>query len=83
MNVQRVEGLPFQKLGEQVLVVVPKTREVHLLNETASRLWDLLERPSTVPALLDTLSAEYELDAGAEADLKEILAEMAAKGLIA
>ena len=46
--VRRIGSLPFQKMNEETLVVDPKTREVHLLNATASRVWELLARPQTV-----------------------------------
>jgi len=46
--------LPFQKLDEETIVVDPKRREVHLLNETAARIWELLASPQSV----DDLTAE-------------------------
>ena len=39
MTYQRDPGLPFQTLEEETIVVDPKTREVHLLNDTAARVW--------------------------------------------
>ena len=40
MTYQRDPGLPFQKLDEETIVVDPRTREVHLLNDTAARYLD-------------------------------------------
>lgn len=80
---RRVSSLPFQKMNDEVLVVDPRTREVHLLNATATRIWDLLERPRTREELVAALAEEF--DAPAEvlrADLVASLAELGAKGLV-
>lgn len=57
---QRVSHLPFQTIDEVTLVVNPARREVHLLNETASRVWELCAAPRTMDELLDTLGDEYD-----------------------
>jgi hypothetical protein len=57
---QRVNHLPFQTIDEVTLVVNPARREVHLLNETASRVWELCASPHTMDELLDTLGGEYD-----------------------
>lgn len=81
--VRRVSSLPFQKMDDEVLVVDPRTREVHLLNVTATRIWELLETPRTAAEL--ALALEHEFDAPAEvlrADVESSLAELGAKGLV-
>lgn len=80
---RRVSSLPFQKMNDEALVVDPRTREVHLLNATATRIWDLLELPRTGDELVAALAEEF--DAPAEvlrADLAASLAELEAKGLV-
>lgn len=80
---RRVSSLPFQKMNDEVLVVDPRTREVHLLNATATRIWDLLESPRTPDQISAAL--EEEFDAPAEvlrADVAASLAELSAKGLV-
>ena len=80
---ERVAELPFSKLEEQILVVVAKTREVHLLNESASRIWELLETSTTLGGLVEALGEEYEFDPGAgEAEVESVVAEMMGKGLV-
>ncbi len=80
---RRAQALPFQKMKDETLVVDPKSREVHLLNPTASRIWELLEQGATVPQLVATLSDEYDVDV---AVLKKQVAafaqEMVAKKLL-
>lgn len=80
---QRVSSLPFQKLRDEALVVDTRTREVHLLNVTATRVWDLLEAPRTADQLLAMLAEEF--DAAPEvmrADVQAVLSDMGAKGLV-
>jgi coenzyme PQQ synthesis protein D (PqqD) len=57
---RRDPELPFQKLEEETIVVDPKRREVHLLNETAARVWELLEAPRSVDELVAALAEEYD-----------------------
>jgi hypothetical protein len=65
---QRDNELPFQKLDEETIVLDPRRREVHLLNETAARLWELLASPRSVDELTATLGEEYDVR---EAELRE------------
>ena len=81
--IRRVSSLPFQKLNDEVLVVDPKTREVHLLNSTATRIWDLLETPRTPDELLAALTQEFDAPADSlRADVQALLGELGQKGLV-
>jgi len=80
--IRRIGSLPFQKMNDETLVVDPKTREVHLLNATASRVWELLATPQTLGDLVGSLGREF--DAPVEtlrADVTALLHELAGKGL--
>ena len=80
---RRVSSLPYQKLNDEVLVVDPKTREVHLLNSTATRIWELLETPHTPDELLVALTREFDAPEEAlRADIETLLGELGAKGLV-
>lgn len=82
-TLRRVSSLPFQKLNDEVLVVDPRTREVHLLNVTATRIWDLLETPHTADQILAVLTEEFEAPPEAlRTDLTTLLAELSSKGLV-
>ena len=80
---RRDSELPFQKLDEETIVVDPRRREVHLLNETAARIWELLASPRSVDELAATLGGEYDV---AEAELREAVVELvdglSSKGLL-
>jgi len=81
--IKRIASLPFQKLNEETLVVDPKTREVHLLNATATRVWELLESPQTVNDLLELLGKEFDApEETLRVDLATLLADLGSKGLI-
>jgi PqqD family protein of HPr-rel-A system len=83
MTYRRDPGLPFQKLEEETIVVDPRTREVHLLNDTAARVWELLASSSTLDELTEALAEEY--DATPEtlrAGVEELLGGLREKGLL-
>jgi hypothetical protein len=75
--------LPFQKLDEETIVLDPRRREVHLLNETAARLWELLAAPHSLDELAATLADEYDVT---EPELREAIVEcvdgLTGKGLL-
>jgi hypothetical protein len=80
---RRVSSLPFQKMNDEVLVVDPRTREVHLLNVTATRIWDLLETPRTAVEISSALAEEFDAPADVlRADVVASLTELGAKGLV-
>jgi RPA family protein len=84
MTYQRDPGLPFQTLEEETIVVDPKTREVHLLNDTAARVWELLAAARSVDELTATLGEEYDAPADElRAGVEELLRGLGDKGLLA
>lgn len=53
------------------------------LDPVGARVWGLMEQPRTVAELRDAVVAEWEVDAPtAERDLLELLADLAARGLV-
>ena len=80
----RVGSLPFQRLKDEILVVDPKNRRVHLLNATATRVWELLGAPLTEGELVARLGAEFDAPAEAlRADVAALLDDLGKKGLVA
>jgi PqqD family protein of HPr-rel-A system len=83
MSWRRDPAVPFQKLEEDTIVVDPRTREVHLLNDTAGRIWDLLSSKATVEDLAARLGEEYEAPAEELRDaVTELLHDLRSKGLV-
>lgn len=60
-KLRRNDQLPFQTLDGEVVVVDPKAQKVHVLNCTASRIWELLENEIDLQGLIDALTEEYDL----------------------
>lgn len=84
MTYERDAGLPFQTLEEETIVVDPKTREVHLLNDTAARVWELLASAQSVDELTAALGEEYDAPADElRVSVEELLRGLADKGLLA
>ena len=80
---RRDSKLPFQKLEEDTIVVDPARREVHLLNPTGSRLWELLAAARSVDELAAALSQEYDAPLGELREATEALVrELASKGVL-
>jgi hypothetical protein len=53
------------------------------LNRVAARVWEHLSEPRSAGEVLDRLRAEFDVDPSeAWSDLRDLLAEMAEKGLI-
>jgi PqqD family protein of HPr-rel-A system len=82
---RRTATLPYQRMDEETIVVDPKTREVHLLNETGARIWELLEAARSVDDLCAALEDEYEgAPAGAlRTEVEAFVADLDGKGLLA
>jgi hypothetical protein len=83
IRLRRASSLPFQKLEQELLVVDPRTRSVHLLNPTATRVWELLEFAATREELVATVAEEFDAPAGTIGhEVSTLLADLEAKGLV-
>jgi PqqD family protein of HPr-rel-A system len=52
-------------------------------NSTATRIWTMIEQPKLLSELTEELMREFDVDAATcEAQLKELLDELAADGLV-
>ena len=82
-RIRRVDDVPFQSLMDQTVIVDPLTRSVHVLNETASRIWCLLERARVLGEVVALLRDEFAFEQGTEAEeIESFLNELADKKLI-
>ena len=63
MLVKRAEGIDAADLnGEKVMMNLDKG-QYYALNQVGGRIWEIIERPSTVREIIDILLKEYEIDA--------------------
>ena len=71
--------------GETILVPIRSNvgdlESIYTLNETAARVWALLDSTKTVAEIRDVIIAEYEVEVGeAEQDVLELLAQLESFG---
>jgi hypothetical protein len=79
----RDPGLPFQRMDEDAIVINPQTREVHLLNGTAARIWELLETPLSIDELVGALGSEFDAEPAAlRHEVESFVADLGGKGLL-
>ncbi len=79
---RRDDALPFQEIQGQAVIVCPARQELHQLDETATFLWNRLERPCAVADLAEALCGEFEVEPGqAERDVRAFLTDIEKKGL--
>ncbi len=67
----------------KVVILVVSAGEYHNMNEVGSRIWALLEKPTTLAALVDTLVAEFEVEqATCERETRAFLAQLLGDKLV-
>jgi hypothetical protein len=58
---RREDAFPYQRVDHHVVVVDPGRRLVHVLNESAALIWDLLATPRSAQELVAALDDAYEV----------------------
>jgi hypothetical protein len=83
MIVSRHPDTAWQKVEDNIVVVTPKTRQIHILSGCATDIWDMIASPQPFSALRDQILEHFEVTANtAEKDLQQILKELTKKELI-
>jgi len=81
-----VQAVPDQvaaNLAEEVVILNLTDGVYYGLNPVGARIWNLIQTPRTVQAVLDILVQEYEVEPHrCQQDLLKLLQELAVKGLI-
>jgi len=68
--------------GEAV-IITPADNVIRMLNPTGSRIWELADGTRTVAQIVETLTAEYDVDeTRAERTTRELLDTLSDKGMI-
>ena len=80
---RRDPALPHQRLEEDTIVVDPRRREVHLLNETVTRVWELLASPRSIDELVSILVEEYDAPPDeVRASTVDVVRDLDSKGVL-
>jgi hypothetical protein len=70
-------------LGGEVVILGFKNGFYYGLNKSATRIWQLLQEPTTVGEVLEILMEEYEVERDrCKDDLLELLDGLSARGLV-
>lgn len=70
------------RLGDQTLMMSIEQGMYFSVDATANRIWDLIEHPASVAAIVDVLTDEYEVSAEeCEQQVTKFLGELIANGL--
>lgn len=68
--------------GEYVLMSI-ETGKYYLIEHTASRIWELLEKPASVSELVQTLNEEYEVNIDqCQTEVTAFIEQLLSKGLL-
>ena len=79
----RARALMEAELGDDLVALDPEGGECFGFNSVAASVWKQLAEPKTFEEMRDALVAEFEIDAATcETELRELLDDLTAKGLI-
>ena len=82
-RVRRVRGCAFQDIAGETVVVLPRERWVHLLNDVGAEVWNRLAAETTVAELAAHLCAEFDVaPEDARRDVEEFILVLEKKGLV-
>jgi hypothetical protein len=75
--ITRKEGIVSSKLKDEVVMLDIEQGKYFGLDPVAARIWEIIETPSSVQSILDTILAEYDVDADVcRQDVDEFLIQM-------
>ncbi|MDB4980218.1 MAG: hypothetical protein JWM82_970 [Myxococcales bacterium] len=86
---RKADGFVSRSIGDDTIIVpvrggVGDLEAIFTLNPVASTVWELIDGKTTVDGLADAVTRHYEIDqATAAADIAELVALLAARGLVA
>ncbi len=70
-------------VGDEILVMLPEQRKLHVLNDTAGFIWGCLAEPRTEDELAEAITSEYNCDrATADRDIAEYLRRLKEQDLV-
>jgi len=77
------EGVLASDFGAEQVILNLRDGVYYGLEDVGARIWQLLRRPTTVPAIREILVREFDVEPErCERDLLALLADLAARGLV-
>lgn len=78
------EGVVFQQLQEEAVLLNLDSGQYFGLDPVGTRIWNLLVEGQSLPQVVSTIVAEYEVGGEqCKADLLKLLGDLEAQGLVA
>ena len=72
------------RLGDEIVILGLRDSVYYGLSDVGARIWDLIQTPRSLSAIVEVLVAEYEVSpAEAGEGLVQLLRELETRGLIA
>ncbi len=82
-RLRRDPDLAFRVLEGEAVLVDPRNREVHVLNETGTLIWQMLAEPHVFKDVVAKLSEEFDGEPlEIEKDVVSFLDSLVGKGLV-
>lgn len=80
----RADGAVDAEVEGRLVVLSPVDFSYHAVDEIGARIWALLQSPTTLPALVDRLTVEFDVDGErCRADVAPFLDRMVEIGVVA
>ncbi len=81
--VTRGADAAWQVVDDKVVVVTPRSREIHILDGTGGTIWNRISEPATLSAVVDAVCEEYDVDREtAERETREFVSDLVEKGVV-
>ena len=82
---KQVAGVVKQSVNNEVVLYHAELGNIHILNATAERIWELCDGAHSIGAIADDLKARFQIgeEESLQEDVAETLAQFAEKKLLA
>jgi len=83
IKVRPCEGAVWRVIDDEVVVLSPEDVSIHALTGCGDRVWSLILQGTTIPEIIQTICAEYEVEtAMATKDITEFIHKLTAMKLV-
>jgi len=83
MVIERSDSLIFREIDGEVVIIGDDGRHIHMLNETATLIWNCGDKKTSVEQIISKMCDEYDVDEDtASQDVLETIKSLSDKKLI-
>lgn len=62
VKIKRCDDAVWRVIDGDVVLLIPEEATIHALTGCGSRVWELIEGETTIPAVIASICAEYEVE---------------------